>query len=308
MLVQRVMRLSKVVPKGLTALLVEGQPLNICEICGTGNNEQATECRVCGNPLLSDAIQQPAHVVADSVAAQDSADSLTAQETGSHSDDPPWNLQVSSVTERAPTGAPPMLNNRARQEPIEPDSSPRSQLPGFMQAGSRANGGNQESVELISANDLPSWIRQIAEADAAKEQAEAEAAQSAAAESDAPASLVKRALPGETRTSAPPTSWLSKSSAAQEPSENWASEETAAANWGSTETSASQPTQPTYPTISSGSTYAPSTYEQADSSSKRRVFGRTTSPSNSDSPIYRRRPVQLALLILLVVLLAAMLV
>jgi hypothetical protein len=174
-----------------------------------------------------------------------------------------------------------------------------------MQSGSRGHAGAQEAVELISANDLPSWIRQIAEADAAREEAEATRT---AATNDAPPSLIKRALPGETRASGPPTSWLSKSAATQEPSENWASEEVAATHWGPAERNTTQPELPSYPAITPQTVYAAAPYEQPADSSSRRKFGRITSSDTANSPIYRRRTVQLAVLVLLLVVLAATLI
>lgn len=278
--------------------------MNICELCGTANSELDTECRVCGH-VLATPEAQPESVAVQHVSAHTTVDGQTsAAPEIRHSPDVPRNLQMSSVPEHAPTGTPPMLSSHDQQETEAIESVPRSPLPNFMQPGGRAHAGAQGTVELISANDLPSWIRQIAEADAAKEEA---AAAQTGPSSDAPASLIKRALPGETRASGPPTSWLSKSATTQESAEHWAAEEIAAANWGPAETRAPDAAQPAYPTIAPATTHAPIPSDDVAKSKQRRKFGLPKLSESADIPVFRRRPVQLALLILLVVILAAML-
>jgi hypothetical protein len=282
--------------------------LNICELCGTSNGELDTECRVCGHSLAAAETQQPQTVTAQPAPAQMQTENPTHGESMNHpAAEGQRQLQISSVREQAPTGAPPMLSNESRQESMEQESLPGSSLPGFMQEGGRGHFGGQEQVELISANDLPVWIRQIAEADAAKAQAEAEQAQPAPT-GEAPTSLVKRALPGETRASGPPTSWLSKTAAPAESAEHWASEEAAAANWGTPESGTVHSGQPAYPTVNPGTAYVPSVQAQPAATDKPRRFSRPQTSNAPGTPIYRSRTVQLAALILLLVLLAAVLI
>jgi cobalamin biosynthesis Mg chelatase CobN len=203
-------------------------------------------------------------------------------------------LQISSVRQSMRTGAPPMLGNAGTPDPVAPDAAQRSTLPSFMQDGPRAQAPAPEPVNLISANDLPEWIRQIAEADAAKAEAEAEAA-AARQLTDAPASTMKRPLPGTAPSTAPSTTWLSKSSNAADAVDHWATETTAAA----------EPAPPAYPTITPSQTYMPSLHELSAASAKKRKFSRGMPSSTSGTPIYRNRTVQLAALVLLLALLAA---
>jgi hypothetical protein len=202
-----------------------------------------------------------------------------------------------------------MLGNAAPEETVTPETGPDWDLPGFMQeSGRQSIAAAQDSVNLISANDLPDWIRQIAEADAAKAEAEEmERAAKAPVASEAPASLVPKSLPGETRGSASSaTTWLSKSSAAQESGDAWATEEAAAASWGNAPVAPpAHVAPPSYPTITPHTAYIPTTPSSTPESGKRGRFSLSSSPDSFDKPLYRSRPVQLAFLaVLLVVLLA----
>lgn len=106
----------------------------------------------------------------------------------------------------------------------------------------------------------------------------------------------KRSLPGTEPSTAPSTTWLSKSSATADAVDHWASEPPAA----------TEPVQPAYPTITPSHTYMPSLHELSAASAKKRKFGRGTSSGASGTPVYRNRVVQLAALVLLLALLAAM--
>ena len=197
-----------------------------------------------------------------------------------------------------------MLRNAPQSEPVPAETEPKQALPSFMLEGARSHVLAPEPVELISANDLPDWIRQIAEADAAKAAAEAaEAAQTAAAAA-AEVAETRRPLPGEAAVAAAPsTSWLSKSSAAQESSDPWATtDQPAATPWSTADSAAQQ--HSSYPTISPSS-WTPSAYEDPGTGKKGR-FGRSQRTSSSGQPVYKNRIVQLAFLVLLLALLAAM--
>ena len=259
--------------------------MNLCDNCGTANGELETECRICGHALAG--MAAPAETAAPPAASESPPTSYAAADSAPE-------LQISSVRQSMRTGAPPMLGNAGTPDPVTPDAAQKSALPSFMQEGARAQAPAPEPVNLISANDLPEWIRQIAEADAAK--AEAEAAASARQTADAPAPIAKRSLPGTESSTAPSTTWLSKSSAAAETVDHWAAESPAA----------TEPAQPAYPTITPSHTYMPSLHELSAASAKKRKLGRNTSAGASGAPVYRNRLVQLAALVLLLALLAAM--
>jgi hypothetical protein len=270
--------------------------LIICEMCGAANGELETECRICGHSLATQTepvaatVAPPQHVAAP------------AAERQAPVDDSP-HLQVSAVRQATPTGAPPMLGNSRQAEPLPAESEPKQALPSFMQEGARTHASAPEPVELISANDLPDWIRQIAEADAAKAAAEAAQSAQAAAAAVTDVAATRRPLPGEAPAAAgPSTSWLSKSPIAQESSDPWATtEETAGASWSAADSAAQQ--QAAYPTISPS--WSPSAYEDPGTGKKGR-FGRSQRSSSSSEPVYKNRIVQLAFLVLLLALLAAM--
>ena len=149
--------------------------MNICEMCGAANGELEIECRICGHSLATQT--EP---VATAAAQPQQNAAITGR--AAPFDDSP-SLQVSSFRQPTQTGAPPMLGNAHQADPVHIESEPKPTLPSFMQEGARVHAAAPEPVELISANDLPDWIRQIAEADAAKAAAEAaEATHAAAAE------------------------------------------------------------------------------------------------------------------------------
>ena len=265
--------------------------MNICEMCGAANGELETECRICGHPLAT--LTEPV-----ATAAAQPQQNAAITERPAPVDDSP-SLQVSSFRQPTQTGAPPMLGNPHQADLVHVEPEPKRALPSFMQEGGRAHAAAPEPVELISANDLPDWIRQIAEADAAKAAAEAaEAAHAATAEVAAP----KRPLPGDVPAAGPSTSWLSKSSTAQEPADPWTTTEEPTAAWGAADSAA--PQQAPYPTISPTS-WTPSSYEDPGAGKKSR-FGRSPRASSSGEPVYKNRIVQLAVLVLLLALLAAM--
>jgi len=261
-------------------------------MCGAANGELETKCRICGHPVATQT--EPV-----ATAAAQPQQSAAFTERPAPFDDSP-SLQVSSFRQPTQTGAPPMLGNAHQADPVHVEPEPKPTLPSFMQEGGRVHAAAPEPVELISANDLPDWIRQIAEADAAKAAAEAaEATHAAAAEVGAP----KRPLPGDVPAAGPSTSWLSKTSTAQEPADPWATTEEPTAAWGATD-SVAQHQQAPYPTISPTS-WTPSAYGDTGTGKKGR-FGRSQRASSSGEPVYKNRIVQLAVLVLLLALLAAM--
>jgi hypothetical protein len=283
----------------------------ICELCASANNELDEFCRVCGLALQPQANTQ-APVTAGTVsqpgaATWPGASPKPVAPPSLSEQDPASALQVSAVKQAPQTGVPPMINQQQEQahEASEPGTTA---MPGFMQSA-RSNGPQPEPVQLISASDLPDWIKQIAAADDAKAAAdEAQAAAEAAANpADPAATIVRRPLPGETLVGGPSTTWLSKSGAATPPNEHWGATEAANAHWGgmdSAEAVASTPVPAPSPP------FIPRT---ADAYSTSKPKGRFSSPARTEGasvgqPVYRRRSVQLiALLALLAVLVLTML-
>ena len=265
----------------------------ICDLCASANNEFDESCRVCGQELKTNA-SAPAPVPAGAAGVS----AVTGPPSSDHV--PPSALQVSAVKSAPQTGVPPMIDQQREQE-HEVSAPATTAMPGFMQTA-RSSESQPESVQLISASDLPDWIKQIAAADEAKAAAEAEAAISV----DQPATILRRPLPGETHVGGPSTNWLSKSGAGAEPTEHWGSTEAANANWGNPESpGAHVPAQslmaaqvPPIPVVNSADTYSYSKPKGRFSRPER------SQSSSSKEPIYRRQSVQLAALIVLLALLA----
>jgi hypothetical protein len=204
--------------------LVGGRILVICELCGSANIDSDVECRVCGHPLPttdanSDQVSASAPVTNSVFAPPPPADIATI----------PSHLQMSAFAQDVSTGAPPMFGSGSGTD-VEslPAEAP---APSFMQNERRMPAPEPETTGLISASDLPQWIRQIAEQDAAKAEAETQA-HAAAVQHEHPASLHRRYMPGETVGAGPTTNWLSKTASSAESSEHWSSAEVASANWG----------------------------------------------------------------------------
>jgi hypothetical protein len=212
---------------------------------------------------------------------------------------------MSAVKQAPQTGVPPMMSGNQELEPVssEPDST---SMPGFM-SSARSTGPAPEPVQLISANDLPDWIKQIAAEDEAKARAEAEAAADAA---DPTATIVRRQLPGETHVGGPSTSWLSKTAAQAESSEHWGASEVASANWGAME-SAEGDTHAAYEVVAPPApAFVPSateSYSYAKPKKKVSLPARSKGTSQpSAKPVYRRQSVQLLALLVLLAVLALM--
>ena len=219
----------------------------------------------------------------------------------------PQHLQMSAFAQDVSTGAPPMFGAASAQDATEPPPESQSDVPSFMQPGHRAPAPAVESVELISANDLPDWIRQIAAADAEKARAE-EDAQMAANMADAPQSIIRRQLPGETVIGAPSTNWLSKKAGSEEGSEHWGTSEVASANWGTYEAPV-QPAAEAYPTSIPATAFVPTVREQPKLAKKRRLSrGGSSSAAPSSVPIYRNPVVQLTVALVLLALVALLFV
>ena len=271
----------------------------ICELCGSANVETESECRVCGHALHAAVEPDQTPVPA---AQQASPPSTFESAQPADIDIIPPHLQMSAFRDEVATGAPPMFGAAANQETIEPPIDERSEMPSFMQASHRGATAPVETVDLISANDLPDWIKQIAAADAAKAQAEADAHQ-AINVVEAPASLIRKQLPGETVVNGPATNWLSKTPGGPAVSEHWGSSEVASANWGNLEAPVS-PVVESYPTAVPSTGFVPTVREQPKLAKTSRFTRPTLSADRSGSlPIYRKPAVQLivALIILAVV-------
>jgi hypothetical protein len=291
----------------------EGFALVICELCGTGNNEMETECRVCGQPLPVAVAAAP--VQAPPVAPPPPADIATV----------PAHLQMSAFAQDVSTGAPPMFGETAPQEEEAPPPSPDSYVPAFLQGERHTVQPDPEATGLISANDLPDWIKQIAAQDAAKEAAQVE---QAAAHADNFNSIQRRQLPGETIGTGPQTNWLTKTAGGADASEHWSSAEAASANWGVFEPPKSEALEaPVYEAAVPTTAFVPSVIEEAPAKAGGR-FGRSqaekpakvkkeksakapkqpkVAPSGDSRPFYRNQTIQLLLLVVLVALIAAML-
>lgn len=266
----------------------------ICELCGSANVETDEQCRVCGQALkLEHAPVAHTPTAANSAAPIPSSQSL--EHTPLPEETPHRSLQMSAVSESVQSDAPPMLGGSHEEEVDQPEDSVGSVVPGFMQAGHRAQHAVPDPVQLISANDLPDWIKQIAAADTAKAEAEAQAALPHA---DAPATIVKRALPGETMVAAPSTNWLSKSAAqSSESPDHWDSSEIANANWGNADSTSSMSPQE-YPTLVPPTAFVPSAGSSyATAKPKKRLSFSSGSPSGK--PIYRQQTFQLFMLVIL---------
>lgn len=287
----------------------------ICELCGSANVEMDEQCRVCGQALRKEAAVQP--MVAAQVAMPPAPESAPAPppaeampgsnrasaEGAGPADPAGRSLQMSAVDARVDYVAPPMLGGNAEAEAPPVDAAADVYLPGFMQPGNRAANPAPEPVQLISANDLPEWLRQIAEADAAKVEAEA---QMAPAHSDAPATIVKRALPGETIAAAPTTTWLAKSGQTSDSPDHWDSSEVANANWGNLEPTGAPQQSQEYPSIIPPTAFVPSVNDSYASTKPKKRFSLSSS-SSSGKPFYRNQTIQLAALVAMVAILALLL-
>ena len=273
----------------------------ICELCGSANVETEPECRVCGHSLVTENTSAPAPIIGTQTPqSQRVPEPAVPADIGVI----PTHLQMSAFGQDVSTGAPPMYGGGARQDVVEQADSDRSEVPTFMQAGHRTPPPPVEHVELISANDLPDWIKQIAAADAEKAQADEEA-QQAANLADVPASIIRRQLPGETVVAGPSTNWLSKSSNGAESTVHWGSAEVASANWGTSETSNAQPVENNYPTAIPATAFVPTAREQPRLAEKGR-FSRSMpfSGTGSELPIYRRPVIQLLTALIILAVLA----
>lgn len=274
----------------------------ICELCGSANNEVGESCRVCGQALKNQT-RANAPVAATSVPGA----ALHSWPTGSapQADQqrpadplPAAALQMSAVKQALQTGVPPMMNDRQDLEPPAPQPQTTS-VPGFMQS-SRAS-SQQESVQLISADDLPDWIRQIAAADEAR----AAEAQTVADLADPAASIVRRPLPGETHVGGPSTTWLSKSAAAPDSNEHWGAAEAANAHWGSPGSFDVEAQAADRAVAASAPVFVPSsaeTYAYPTSKKRFSMPARSSSPATR-KPVYRRQLVQLLTIAVLLVVL-----
>jgi hypothetical protein len=213
---------------------------------------------------------------------------------------------MSAVKQAPQTGVPPMMSGHQELEPVssEPEST---SMPGFM-SSARSTGPAPEPVQLISANDLPDWIKQIAAKDEAKAQAEAETAADAA---DPTATIVRRQLPGETHVGGPSTSWLSKTAAQTEASEHWGASEVASANWGTIDP-AEGDTNAAYEEVTPPApVFIPTpTESHSYAQPKKKLSIPTRSKGTSQpsaKPVYRRQSVQLLALLVLLAIFALML-
>jgi len=162
-----------------------GFALVVCELCGSRNGEHDTECRVCGQALT---VAEMAPVAVAVVPAEAVANTELAAP----------HLQMSTFAQDVSTGTPPMFNASAPvEESSDPAGSADSYVPAFLNSERRSPTADPETAGLVSANDLPDWIRQIAEQDAAKA-AEAAKLDTQTALGDHVASIQRKSLPGET--------------------------------------------------------------------------------------------------------------
>ena len=169
----------------------------------------------------------------------------------------------------------------------------------FNQAGGRLL-SSREPLQLISASDLPDWIRQIADADAVKAQEEAlKAAEEPEAQSD-----FQRSLQTDANASGPSTSWLTKSTGPLQSSDPWDSPDATKSSMNA-EPASQVPAAPAYPTIMPTPTYMPET-SAAQSSGKRLSFGLSGQGSGERRPIYTSKPFMIAAIVVLILLLVVL--
>lgn len=275
----------------------------ICELCASANNELDETCRVCGQALKSEVgTRTPAPSGAASQHVSNSWSASPPMSSASNPVDhvPASALQMSAVKQAPQTGVPPMMSSQREEAESAPDESRSTAMPGFMQSA-RVSAPQPEPVQLVSASDLPEWIRQIAAADEAKAAAEAAAVQPV----EPAATIARRPLPGETHAGGPSANWLSKSGAQAESSEQWGSAEVASTHWasqGSADMTAPTPAGPETPVFARSTTDAYSTPQP-----KRRFsLASPATSSSSGTPLYRRQSVQLAAIVALVALIVFM--
>ena len=297
-----------------------GFALVVCELCGSRNGEHDTECRVCGQALTVAELAPVAVAVVPAEAV------VNTEPAAPH-------LQMSTFAQDVSTGTPPMFNaSRPVEESSDPAGSADSYVPAFLNSERRSPSADPETAGLVSANDLPDWIRQIAEQDAAKA-AEAAKLDTQTALGDHVASIQRKSLPGETVGSGPRTNWLSKAAGGAEQSEHWSAAESAAANWGVFEPPVANPAPvSTYQTEAPATAYVPPVIEQEAPSGKRLKLGKAKvektpkpereakaakqpkaaktpklSASGERVPIYRQQLMQVAALVAMLAVLAILL-
>jgi hypothetical protein len=285
----------------------EGKTLIICEICGAANVEYDTECRICGHQFAQDQ-PEPSPVATGAHTAVANPAPVPPEPQAPKSDFPRAE-RMASMNQPPATTAPPMLRTSAfAEDTITPNPAARD-LPTFMQTPGRTL-SSPEAMQLISANDLPDWIRQIAEADAAKAESDA---REAAAQAEVPAATVRTSIETEAKASGPSTHWLSKTAAATTELVD---------PWTVTESVAKADPQPiaqsamaAYPTITPTPLYMPDEHDERQTKPRRELFrkpdrqpapvvDRPAAAKASRKPIYRSLPVQLALLLCLAAILA----
>lgn len=195
--------------------------MNFCPGCGSANLDTDAACRVCGRSLREDATAQPVATATQSGTDQ----SLSTAEAGpaAPGGSTGWPAQAgapvaqdrvvsSAMPSRPATGA----ATPSGFESAPPPTQARSEgtLPSFMRSEARSTTSQAavETASLISENDLPDWIKQIA-ADDARKAAAARVTEEGpgVAGSSLPHHLGRRSLPGETLTGGPASSsWLNR--------------------------------------------------------------------------------------------------
>jgi hypothetical protein len=274
--------------------------LIICEVCGAANVEYDEQCRICGNQLT------PGEAQPSAVAANTLVDRAPAQiaPPATWGQTPPQD-RMASMGQAPATSASPLLGNPAHHDEDLLGAAPEPELPPFMQTTARPLSA-PEPVQLISASDLPEWIRQIAEADRAKAEAEAveRAAHVEATPVKAPPSFAN-----DSKAAGPSTRWLSKTAAVTNDAvDPWSVSEP------SVPAGQSEATMPpqfvAYPTVTPTPVYMTESREKSKRQARMPRFAKAEKVATTEPrrPIYRNTAVQIALLVLLVVALAALLV
>jgi hypothetical protein len=289
--------------------------LIICEICGAANREFDEQCRVCGQALSPVAAPAPVAAAEHAIAPQPPELAAPSPAPESTAPSPPPRPivaaqpppVVSSSSPQSPldrlsafgsapaTSVPPMYRSSLQQDVAAMDQEQAPPSPSFGQSTGRLL-TTREPVQLISASDLPDRIRQIAEADAAKAEAEA---QKAADEPQA-RTEVQRALQADAKASGPSTSWLTKSTGPLESRDPWDSA-TASATAPAVTPTPDLPPMPAYPTIMPTPTYIPEA-TGSPASDKRGLFGRAGGSSGERQPIYLSKPFLIAAIAAVVLL------
>jgi hypothetical protein len=228
--------------------------VNYCEHCGAANDILNEQCYRCGYRFAH--VEEPLATATGPAIGQDLE--LPDWLKRAAAETPATPAPVQSATQNRPpagfhvagSGGGPTTDDLFLREPERPVAPPPpakplppvptaglpNAIPDWLRQQSAAKPAVPEpeatdTSSFISENDLPEWIRQIAEADAVKKAEEERLAAEAAARKVETAAPKRIVLPGETAPSAPAANpWLTRRDGP-----------TSASSWGQTEPAATAP-------------------------------------------------------------------